>query len=175
MNNKDNLLDNHKKLRDELILYIKKKFYTRPNIIAMADEIVNQAFLDVIKSPSFTLDNYNFGYMSVACIRVAYKVFHKNDQEKNIFLSFDLTAPLINENNFVEEIVNAEDTEFIVKSLLTLKQIEQIVIRERYYGELSFREISERHNINLNTILSHHRRALEKLRPIISSYFGFGE
>jgi len=141
----------------------------------MADEIVNQAFLDVVKSSGFTPENYNFGYMSVACIRVAYKVFHKNDQEKNIFVSFDLTAPLISENNFVDEIVKAEDTGFIIDSLLTLKQIEQIVIRERYYGELSFREISERHGINLNTILSHHRRALEKLRPIISSYFNYGK
>ena len=137
----------------------------------MADEIVNQAFLDVKKSPGFTPDHYNFGYMSVACIRVAYKVFHLNDQENNIFLSFDLTTPLIDEFNFVDEIEKADDTEFIIRSLLTLKQIEQIVIRERYYGEFSFREISERHGINLNTILSHHRRALEKLRPIISTYF----
>ena len=164
-------MDNQTKLRDELISYIKKKFYTRNNIIIMADEIVNQAFLDVKKSPGFTPDHYNFGYMSVACIRVAYKVFHLNDQENNIFLSFDLTTPLIDEFNFVDEIEKADDTEFIIQSLLTLKQIEQIVIRERYYGEFSFREISERHGINLNTILSHHRRALEKLRPIISTYF----
>ena len=164
-------MESHEKLREELVSYIKGKFYTRSNIVAMADEIVNQAFLNVAKSLCFVPEHYNFGYMSVACIRVAYKVFHKNDRESNAFLSFDLAAPLIDESNFIDEITKAEDTKFILQSLLTLKNIEQIVIRERYYGELSFREISERHSINLSTILSHHRRALEKLRPIISSYF----
>ena len=138
----------------------------------MADEIVNQAFLDVIKSGEYNTEQLNFGYMSLACIRTAYKIYHRNDRDNNIMADFELTAPLIDEDSFVSEIERADDTAFIAQSLQTLKQIEQIVIRERYYGEFSFREISERHGINLNTILSHHRRALEKLRPIISSYFG---
>lgn len=158
-------------LRENLITYIKKKFYTRNNIVAMADEIVNQTFHDVRKSPCFTMEQYNFGYMSQACIRTAYKVFHRNDQDNDIMVSFDLTAPLIDEDNFVDEIEKAEDTAFIVQSLQTLKQMEQIIIRERYYHDFSFREISEQHGINLNTVLSHHRRALEKLRPVLSKYF----
>jgi len=158
-------------MRESLISYIRKKFYTRRNITDMADDIVNQAFLDVTKSPGFTDELYNFGYMSVACIRAAYKVFHKNDREIGVILSFDLTAPLIDEDSFVDEIEKAEDTAVIFKSLQILKQIEQIIINERYYENFSFKEISERHNINLNTVLSHHRRALEKLRPVLSLYF----
>jgi len=73
------------------------------------------------------------------------------------------------------KIEKAEDTVVILQSLQTLKQIEQIIISERYYGEFSFREISERHGINLNTVLSHHRRALEKLRPTLAKYFTFSE
>jgi len=166
-------LDNLESLRAELVSYIRKKFYTRHNITDAADEIVNQAFLDVMKSPGFNTDQYNFGYMSVACIRAAYKVFHRNDIDSGITVSFDLTAPLIDEDSFAREIENAEDTALILQSLQTLKQIEQIVIRERYYGEFTFREISERHGINLNTILSHHRRALEKLRPTLAKYFNY--
>lgn len=164
-------MDNLESLRAELVLYVKRKFYTRRNIIEIADDIVNQAFLDVAKSSNFNAEQYNFGYMSIACIRVAYKVFHRNDRDSDTQINFDLTAPLINEDNFVDEIEKADDTRLILQSLQTLKQIEQIVIRERYYGDFSFREISERHNIKLNTILSHHRRALEKLRPILSLYF----
>ena len=144
---------------------------SRGNITDMADDIVNQAFLDVTKATGFCNEQYNFGYMSVACIRVAYKVFHRNDFDSGITLSFDLAAPLIDEDSFANEIEEAEDTALVLQSLQTLKQIEQIVIRERYYGEFSFREISERHGINLNTILSHHRRALEKLRPTLAKYF----
>jgi RNA polymerase sigma factor (sigma-70 family) len=137
----------------------------------MAEDIVNQAFLDVTRSSGFDEGKLNFGYMSVACIRAAYKVFHRNDRDSGITVSYGLAAPLIDEDAFVEEFGRADDTAFIVQSLQVLKQVEQIIIRERYYGEFSFREISERHGINLNTVLSHHRRALEKLRPILSKYF----
>jgi len=141
----------------------------------MAEDIVNQAFHDVMKSPDFSTDQYNFGYMSLACIRIAYKVFHKNELDNSNVIRFGLDIPLIDEDSFVEEIEKAEDTEAILKSLQTLKNIEQIIINERYYGYFSFREISERYEINLNTVLSHHRRALEKLRPILSLYFDYSE
>jgi RNA polymerase sigma factor (sigma-70 family) len=131
----------------------------------MADDIVNQAFHDVAE------EKYNFGYMSTACIRIAYKAFHRNDRDAETVVSFELTAPLIDEECFVDEIERADDTAAILKSLQTLKQIEQIIIRERYFSDFSFREISENHAINLNTVLSHHRRALEKLRPVLTKYF----
>ena len=166
-------LDNLESLRAELVSYIRKKFYSRRNITDMAGEIVNQAFLDVARGSGFSADKYNFWYMSMACIRAAYKVFHRNDKDSNITVSFDLTAPLIDEDSFVEEIEKAEDTAVVLRSLQTLKQIEQIIIRERYYSDFSFREISERHGINLNTVLSHHRRALEKLRPTLAQYFTY--
>lgn len=111
----------------------------------MVDDIVNQTFLEVQKSPGFHTGLHNFGYMSKACIRTAYKVFHKNDRDSGILTGFDLTAPLIDEDNFVDEIEQADDTAFILASLQTLKQIEQIIITERYYSDFSFREISKRH------------------------------
>lgn len=168
-------MDTVEGLRERLTAYVRKKFYTRRNIKDIADEIVNQTFLNVAKSPCFNSEQYNFGYMSLACVRTAYKVFHKNDHESNISVSFDLTAPLIDEDDFVEEISKSDDTKAILQSLQTLKLIEQVVINERYYGDFSFREISERHGIKLNTLLTHHRRALEKLRPILSLYFERGE
>jgi RNA polymerase sigma factor (sigma-70 family) len=140
----------------------------------MADEIVNQTFLDVVKSKEFNKNQYNFGYMSIACIRTAYKVFHRNDNDKKIMVCFDLTEPLIDEDSFVQEVAKTDDTAFIFQSLQILKQIERVIINERYYNDFSFREISEKYNINLNTILSHHRRALEKLRPVLSKYFYYG-
>jgi len=166
-------LDNLESLRSELVSYIRKKFGSRRNIVDMAGEIVNQAFLDVTRGSGFSVGKYNFGYMSVACIRAAYKVFHRNDQDSKISVSFGLAAPLVDEDSFVDEIEKAEDTAVIFQSLQTLKQIEQIIIHERYYSDFSFREISERHGINLNTVLSHHRRALEKLRPTLAKYFTY--
>ena len=162
-------MDAVESLRENLVSYVRRKFYTRRNIKDAADEIVNQAFLDVAKSPGFCEEMYNFGYMSRVCVRTAYKVFHRKDHESNIMVSFDLTAPLVDEDDFVDEIMKAEDTAAILQSLQTLKNVEQLIINERYYGAFSFREISERHGINLNTVLTHHRGALEKLRPVLST------
>ena len=161
-------------LRGNLTEYIKKKFYSRRNITDAVDEIVNQTFLNVMKSPGFNTDQLNFGYMSLACIRTAYKVFHRNDAN-DLILNLELAAPLIDKDDFVDEIARAADTAAILQSLQVLKRIEQVIINERYYGNFSFREISERHEINLNTVLTHHRRALEKLRPVLSLYFEYGE
>ena len=66
-------------LRRNLVSYLKKKFYSRRNILDMADEIVNQTFLEAAKSKDFKKEMYNFGYMSAACIRTAYKVFHRTN------------------------------------------------------------------------------------------------
>jgi len=167
-------LDNLEELRAELVGYIRRKFYTRRNITDMADEVVNAAFLNVAKSANFDAGgHYNFGYMSVACIRAAYRVFHRNDRDGRNTVPFELAAPLVDEDSFVDEIANADDTAFILQSLQTLKDVERVIVSERYYGGFTFREISERHNINLNTVLSHHRRALEKLRPVLAQYFDF--
>jgi RNA polymerase sigma factor (sigma-70 family) len=137
----------------------------------MADDIVHKTFLDVRKSGNFTEEMYNFGYMSKAVLRTAYKVFHKHDSESLVLTAFESAEPLISEDNFVREIEAAEDTAAIFASLQILKQVERIIITERYYNDFSFREISETYGIKLNTVLSHHRRALEKLRPVFTKYF----
>jgi hypothetical protein len=76
------MLETVENLRENLVSYIRKKFYTRRNVIDMADEIVNQTFLDVTKSHVFREDQYNFGYMSRACIRTAYKGGNSNGKRK---------------------------------------------------------------------------------------------
>jgi len=55
-----------------------------------------------------------------------------------------------------------------------LRDIEQIVITQRYYGDFSFAEIAKFNGLKLNTVLSHHRRALAKLRPLLIKTFKFG-
>jgi len=164
-------LEGMEELRGKLVMYMKRKFYSRRNAAAFADEIVNQAFLDVAGSARFSAEMYNFGYMSVVCLRRAYKVFHRNDREDDAVVCLSEAVPLIDEENFVDEIVRAEDTDAVVRSLQTLKQVEQLIINERYYGDFTFREISQRHGVNLNTVLTHHRRALTKLRPMLSNYY----
>lgn len=154
-------------LRAQLMAFMCRKFRTRPGVWDFANEIVNQSFLDVAGSADFKNEMYNFGYMAAACVRRAYKVFHKHDRESARCLTD--AVPLIAEGDFVEEILHAENTAEIIASLQVLKEIERIIVHERYWGDFTFREISERHGIKLNTVLTHHRRALARLRPVLTN------
>jgi RNA polymerase sigma factor (sigma-70 family) len=166
-------MENLEALRESLIQYVRKKFATRQSIVEMAEDIVHKAFLAVQESRGFTDEMYNFGYMSKVVLRTAYKVFHKHDRVNLILTGFESAEPLISEDNFVREVEAAEDTAAIFASLQILKQVERIIVTERYYENFSFREISENHGIKLNTVLSHHRRALEKLRPHLAKHFNY--
>ena len=82
---------------------------------------------------------------------------------------------LLDETDIVEEILQAEDTYAVLESLKVLRDIERVVITQRYYGNFTFAEIAKRNGLKLNTVLSHHRRALDKLRPQLTKLLGFGK
>jgi DNA-directed RNA polymerase specialized sigma24 family protein len=151
------------RLRAELIRYIKRKFASRSNIADAADDIVQDAFASVPKQL------WNFGYLSKTALRLGYKRFSRWDAN---------CLPLIDTDVAVNELESTEDTIAVLQSLETLSEIQRIVITERYYGQFSFADIAARHDVKLNTVLSHHRRALMKLRdelaPIYVNNYHYG-
>lgn len=157
-------------LRERLIVFVQRKFYSRQYIYDVADDIVNTAFMEVYRNPELQNERLNFGYLSKVCIHCAYKVFRHGDQDHQKAVPFDDCLDCVPASDFVDEILSAEDTATILDSLDVLKQIERAVIIQRYYGDYTFSEIAQQNNIKLNTVLSHHRRALEKLRPQLSKY-----
>lgn len=162
-------------LRDSLVRFVKLKFHSYPNVNLLADDIVHEAYLSLLKSAGYSAEKENFGYLSVACLRLAYRQFMS--QSKNI-LQLSLDTPdtmVIDEMDFVAELIETENTQAVLDSLKTLKAIERIVVTQRYYGDFSFAEIAEANSLKLNTVLSHHRRALEKLRPKLTKLLGLGK
>lgn len=156
-------------LYEELIRYVRYKFASRPNIAEAGADIVGDVFLDFYARHGKDSDKENFGYLSVACIRQAYKRFKVWDAQRNIAL--DDCLHFLSDDDVVEEIIQSDDTDTVFKSLDVLKAIEKSVIIGRYYGDLKFSEIAESLGMNLSTVKSHHRRALEKLRRRLSKYF----
>lgn len=155
-------------LRKELVSYVKRKFYSRDNICLMADDIVNQAVLDVIRAGD--KQQLNFGYLSRVCIHIAYVYFKKSSRDSLNCLVLEDCLNFLNINDVVDEIIEKENAEEIFASLDVLKEIERIIVLQRYYGDYSFSEIANRNGLKLNTVLSHHRRALEKLRPHLADW-----
>jgi len=162
-------------LRNALLRLVRYKFAGYPNVALMADDIVHTAYMNLKSSKNYTPDKENYGYLSVVCIRAAYRYFMAQATE---FQNFSIDAEgtsLIDETDIVNEIIQTEDTEAILESLKTLRDIERIVITQRYYGDFTFAKIAEVNGLKLNTVLSHHRRALSKLRPRLTNILGYGK
>jgi DNA-directed RNA polymerase specialized sigma24 family protein len=90
-----------------------------------------------------------------------------------IYLDAEGTS-LLDEKDIADEIIKAENADAILESLKVLRDIEQVVITQRYFGDFSFAEIAKANGLKLNTVLSHHRRALSKLRPQLTKILGYG-
>ena len=160
---------NRGELYDELVNYVRYKFSSRPNIANRSQDIVGDVLLDFYTKHGTDSPKENFGYLSVACIRQAYKCFKVLDKKTDI--SLDDCLYFLSDDDVVEEIIQSDETNTIFDSLEVLKAIEKSIIIGRYYGDLKFSEIAENLGMNISTISSHHRRALEKLRRRLTRYF----
>ena len=155
----------------ELIRYVGRKFASRPNIAEMSGDVVGDVYLDFYTKHGSGSEKENFGYLSVACVRQAYKRFKAWDARAAKTSALDDCLSFLTDDEVIDELVQSEETEEVLVSLETLKTIEKAVIIGRYYGDLRFSQIAGDLGLNLNTVLSHHRRALEKLRPRLTKYF----
>ena len=64
----------------------------------------------------------------------------------------------------VDTVILNEQKEQVIALLEQLKYADKAVYVERYIEEMTFQEIADKHGISINTILTRHRRFLEKLR-----------
>lgn len=162
-------------LRDALLQLVMYKFAGYPNVVLLAEDIVHEAFLRLRSSKSYKPEKENYGYLSTVCIRQAYRNFMAQSSDfKHEYLDAEGTS-LLAETDVVEEIIRAENASAVLESLKILRDIERIIITQRYYSDFSFAQIAEANGLKLNTVLSHHRRALNKLRPQLTNLLGYGK
>ena len=150
-------------LRSELVRFIARKFSNLNNIADLAEDIVHDAFL-LVKDES----QYNFGYLSMVCIRLAYREYKRQKKQETDFIDL-----LVSEDDVIEQVIERDEASAVLASLDTLRAIEKTILTMRYYDDCSFVEISKNINVKLNTVLTIHYRALEKLRPRLSKLLAY--
>jgi RNA polymerase sigma factor (sigma-70 family) len=159
-------------LREALVKLIRYKFAGYPNVVSLAEDIVQDAYIRLHTSARYASEKENYGYLSVICIRLAYRTFIKQASDfQQVYVDSEGTT-LIDETDIASEILQSEDAAVVLESLKVLRDIERVVITQRYYGDFSFADISKANGLKLNTVLSHHRRALGKLRPVLTNLLG---
>jgi RNA polymerase sigma-70 factor (ECF subfamily) len=151
------------RLRIELVRYIRRKFTNLNNITDLAEDIVHDAYL-LVKNES----QYNFGYLSKVCIRLAYRQYREQKKQETDYIDL-----LISEDDIVEQVTGHETATAVIESINTLREIERKILTLRYYEDCSFAEISRKIGVKLSTVLTTHYRALEKLRPKLSKIIDY--
>ena len=162
-------------LRNALLRLVKIKFAGSPNIVSLAEDIVQDAYTRLRASADYAPEKENYGYLSVACMRQAYRKFIAQAVDfKRIYLD-DTGTTVLDETDIAMELIQTEDAAAVLESLKTLRDIERVIVTQRYYGDLSFAQIAKENGLKLSTVLSHHRRALAKLRPKLTNTLGYGK
>ena len=162
------LFNRHKQ---RIYSFIYSKVYDRD----LSEDIFQDTFIKVIKT--LKLGNYNEEGKFISWVtRIAHNLvidhFRKNKRIPKFENShdFDIFSVLKNsdidiENQMIKNQIHSE-----VKKLINfLPNDQKEVLVYRYYNDLSFKEISEKTGVSINTSLGRMRYALINLRNIIKN------
>ena len=141
-----------------------------------AEDVTQEVFLKIWKNINKFEIEKSFKTWIFAITRNTCIDFLRKKKEIPISYFDDDMGNNVLEDNLLDEglkpdeiFVNKESKELIENTLSKLSFIQKEVVVLRYMNEMSFDEISEVLNIPLNTIKSHHNRALIKMKSILSA------
>ncbi len=161
------LIDRHsKRVRDYIYAMVKDR--------DVADDIFQETFIKVVRVIDEGRYTDNGKFLSWV-LRIAHNqvidYFRVNKQQQNISES-DAGYDLLNNRKFAEATVEdklvAGQIEADVRRLVeALPDEQREVVKMRYYGGLSFKEIADQTEVSINTALGRMRYALINLRKMI--------
>ena len=160
-----------KRQKQRIYSFIYSKVYNRD----LTEDIFQDTFIKVIKT--LKLGNYNEEGKFISWVmRIAHNLvidhFRKNKRIPKFENSydFDIFSVLKNsdidiENQMIKDQIHSE----VKKIIDFLPDDQKEVLVYRYYNDLSFKEISEKTGVSINTSLGRMRYALINLRNIIKN------
>jgi DNA-directed RNA polymerase specialized sigma subunit, sigma24 homolog len=158
-------------MRAELVAYVRRRFSNLRDIELASEDIVDESFALVLARGDGAALSRNFPYLAAVCSHVACGVYRGMKRDSLRAPELESLDELAGSDDPSLPALDAERARAIAESLGALRDIERAIVVQRYYGEASFAEISRATGVNLNTVLSHHRRALMKLKSLLAPYF----
>lgn len=161
------LIDRHsRRVRDYIRMMVKSS--------DLADDISQETFIKVVK----VIDEGRYtdsGKFLSWVLRIAHNqvidYFRQQKQNRNITESdagYDVLGTLRFAEPTVEDKLMSAQSAAAIRSLVELLPDEQReVVKMRYYGNLTFKEIAEQTDVSVNTALGRMRYALINLRRMI--------
>jgi len=138
--------------------YLRSFFYKRMMDKDMADDLIQESFLKLFSVRIFSKVKSVSNYL----MKIANNLlidFIRNKVKNRVEFSLD------NEVKFTKDNVgNLEEKLNFEQIISFLDEEERIILKMKFVDNLTFREISELMNKNINTVLSKFNKALKKLR-----------
>ncbi len=161
------LIDRHsKRVRDYIYVMVKDR--------DVADDIFQETFIKVVRVIDEGRYTDNGKFLSWV-LRIAHNqvidYFRMNKQQQNISES-EAGYDLLNNRKFAEanvedKLVAGQIEEDVRRLVEALPDEQREVVKMRYYGGLSFKEIADQTDVSINTALGRMRYALINLRKMI--------
>ncbi|MCX7758146.1 MAG: sigma-70 family RNA polymerase sigma factor [bacterium] len=150
--------ENYKKL---------KNFFIKRSLKNESEDLVQQTFKNLIEN----IQNLKYIHKAPSYIfKIAQNLVIDTlrNKNKNYLLSKDLGKTKNSENSEKNLEQKIEDEIEFERIISKLNNDEKIIIRMKIVDNLTFKEISEMLNININTVISKFNRAVRKLAKKLS-------
>ena len=135
----------------------------------LAKEVTNEIFFEAWKSLKRYDSKKKVKFSTWLFTIARYTIIDQYRRKKVPTVSFEHVAEIRNENYDLHEKVIAQDKiDFVYQNISQLSEIQQTVLQLRYIEELSHAEIANIVNKTEGNVRIMVKRALEKLRKIIS-------
>jgi len=145
--------------------------YTKTKDKNLSHEIIQQTFFKLLLSKAKPKDNKLVSYVIVSAINTLLDYFRKTKQLRT-YINYNITEEIyeIKDNNFnIEEtFINNDNNKYIWLLINKLSVNLKELIIYRYYYKLTFKQISVKTNVSINTALGRHRYAIKKLKKLIN-------
>lgn len=172
-------LEGNKQALDLLINRYKNQVYSYILLVVknrdLAEDIFQDTFIKVIKSLHSGKYIENGKFVSWV-MRIAHNLiidFYRRSKNMRTIAEGDTEYSLFNSTKFSditsEDVLINEQINEDLKTLIKKLPAEQFeIIKLRYYFDMSFKEISERTGVSINTALGRMRYALINLRKLMA-------
>jgi len=145
--------------------------YTKTKNKNLSHEIIQQTFFKLLLSKAKPKDNKLLSYVIVCASNTLLDHFRKVKRLRT-YIDYNITEEIyeVKDNNFnIEEIFIKKDNNnyiWLLVNKLSINLKELIIYR--YYYKLTFKQISLKTNVSINTALGRHRYAIKKLKKLIN-------
>lgn len=139
-----------------------------------ADDIFQETFARAITS----IRDHRYqttGDFGAWLIRIAHNLSIDHTRRSSSAMQKRFTQAVIEDATYMEEgqertIIDQQNNSTLQKMLSYLPEAQQEIVYMRYYQDLSFREISQKKGISINTALGRMRYAIINLRKMVKQH-----